>query len=86
MIIWDKAHENNKLFRLEIMIRGIFSADDSVKEDFTYLCEYNGLSILFPFIRSAIADITEAANVSPLILPLINVENFINKHKQKENN
>jgi len=76
--IWDNAQKNNYPFSLEISIIGFFSADDKIdEEEFKTLCKYNSASILFPFLRSAIADITRVSNVKPLTFPLINVLNFI---------
>ncbi len=81
--IWEDANNNNFPFQLTIKMTGFFSADnemDSIK--FSEMCESNGTAILFPFLRSAITDITKNANVTPLVMPLINVENFI-KEKTK---
>ncbi|HLV09553.1 MAG TPA: hypothetical protein VKY40_05045 [Halanaerobiales bacterium] len=47
------------------------------KDDFDYMCKYNGAAILFPFLRSAITDITKASNVTPLVLPLVNIQKYI---------
>lgn len=78
ILIWDKAEENNYPFTLKLKIVGFFSADSTMEEEeFSIMCKYNGASILFPFLRSAAADVTKAANITSLTLPLINVKKFI---------
>lgn len=73
-------------FELDIAISGIFEFDvvnDSISsEDFTNLCKMNGTVTLFPFLRSAICDITKACNVRPLIIPLINVSNIVTNEEE----
>lgn len=84
-IIFEDAIENNYPFTLKLSINGYFSAED-VKvtiEDFTKFCERSGTATLFPFLRTVISDITKAANVEPLILPLINVHQLM-KEKTEE--
>jgi len=78
ILIWDQAEKNNYPFTLSMQILGFFSADEDMEaDDFLKMCKYNGASILFPFLRSAIADVTKSANITPLTLPLINVKKFI---------
>lgn len=78
ILIWDQAEKNNYPFTLSMQILGFFSADEDMEaDDFLTMCKYNGASILFPFLRSAIADVTKSANITPLTLPLINVKKFI---------
>lgn len=80
--VFEEAEENDYPFCLKTSIVGYFSADDDMKhKDFENMCKYNGVSILFPFLRSAITDITKSANISPLILPLINVKNLVEDEK-----
>ena len=83
MRLWEEAEEKNKPFSLRIKITGYFSSEAEVEsEDFAHLCKYNGSAILFPFLRSAIADLTKTANVPPLVLPLINIKNLV-EEKEK---
>ncbi|WP_035571558.1 protein-export chaperone SecB [Halonatronum saccharophilum] len=80
ILIWDNANKENYPFRLKISIIGQFSADCAMEENqFHEMCRYNGSAILLPFLRSAITDITKVANVTPLILPLINVQNLLDE-------
>ncbi|MTI62242.1 MAG: hypothetical protein FH762_20040 [Firmicutes bacterium] len=86
MSLWDESDGDNYPFKLEITIIGFFSGDDSMERNkFEKMCQYNGAAILFPFLRSAITDITKASNVSPLVLPLINIKKFIDEERNKLN-
>lgn len=61
-------------FYLSFIIYGLFTNNGLNKEDFHKVLEFNGTAILFPFIRSTVADITKTANNgTPLLLPTINV-------------
>lgn len=86
--IFENAAENNYPFSLETSITGKFNvADNAVeKEEFFNLCKHNGTTILFPFLRSVVADITRTSNVEPLILPLINVNSFLKEKYESEVN
>lgn len=69
---------NNYPFTVEAVVVGAFSFDasiDSAERD-TRLSE-NALAILFPYLRSAIAAVTTSAGVNPLLLPVINVVEYV---------
>ncbi|MDD2476443.1 MAG: protein-export chaperone SecB [Dysgonamonadaceae bacterium] len=69
-------------FHLAVIIEGIFSSiedPDITEEDFNKFSMYNAPAAMFPFLRSCIADITKASNFPPIILPLINITNLIDK-------
>lgn len=76
--------ENNKYpFYLSFIIYGIFTNNGLEKEQFKRAVEYNGTALLFPFIRSTVADITKIANNGiPLLLPTINVNALIEDSKK----
>ena len=52
-------------------------------EEIRQLCEENTLAILFPYVRSAISDISLKANVDPIILPTINILALVKKEREK---
>ena len=55
-----------------------FSYDENLtKDDASSLIAHNGLTILFPYLRSAITNFTTAANVNPIIIPTINILELI---------
>ena len=76
---------NNYPFELEINIQGYFSFDNNLNdEDVLKRCKVNGTSILFPYLRSAITDVTKIANVNPLVLPSINIYNLIKENEKEQ--
>lgn len=83
IIIFKNAVENNYPFELSVSVVGIFSSCNMDKNKFDKALKLNGTAILFPFLRSTIADITKTANVNVLFLPLINVHKFL-EHKEKD--
>lgn len=83
--VFDDAKNKNYPFSLDVSITGFFSAEGDMKPDeFKEYCKCNGTAVLFPFLRSTIADVTRTANVQPLILPLFNIHNLI-KQQEKTN-
>ncbi|ABP66237.1 hypothetical protein Csac_0613 [Caldicellulosiruptor saccharolyticus DSM 8903] len=83
--IFGNAEENNFPFSLEISLTGYFRGSENIeREKFIELTKYNGTAILFPYLRSTVSDITKAANINPLILPVINVVNFIKEQEKKD--
>ena len=68
-IKYDK--EENHPFLMNIVIRGFFEISEK-----SFLI--NAFAILFPYLRSIITDITKASLI-PLVLPIINVQNLIDK-------
>lgn len=88
--VFENAEEINYPFSLKISISGYFSTDDECKmprDKFEEYCKINGTAAMFPFLRSAVADITKAANMEPLVLPLVNIHNLIKnaEEESKEN-
>jgi preprotein translocase subunit SecB len=69
--------------KLEVEMNGIFIIEVGVGKSvedpqIQHLCERNTLSILFPYLRSAISDISVKANIPPIILPTINILGMLN--------
>jgi preprotein translocase subunit SecB len=81
--VFENAEQNNYPFTLIISITGgfIFSGDID-EEGFFNFCKTSGTAILFPFLRSAVANITANANMQPLMLPVINVHNFLGDYQK----
>ncbi len=70
--------EKNQL-ELSLVTVGIFSIDDSsiTSEQKEILERINTVSILFPYIRSQIAIITAQPGLSPIQLPVININKLV---------
>lgn len=84
--IFDGHKEKDYPFRLSLDIVGYFIyevKDEFTKEDLLNLCKINGTTALFPYMRSAVTDITKIANIDTLVLPLINIYNMIKKQESK---
>lgn len=82
--ISDEAGSN-----LELTLNGFFEiavgdGKEKDSEDIKALCERNTLSILFPYLRSSISDISIKANISPIILPTINILALIDSQKKEK--
>lgn len=78
-----KNSENiGTFFDLEISLTGFFESLDMEEEGFKKMLNLNGVALLFPFLRSAIADITKTANIPPLLLPVINVHKMLENFQQ----
>ena len=69
---------------MSVCVIGIFETDndidDQLKED---LAEINSVAILFPYVRALVSNYTALANVSPLILPPINVIKYMEEKKKE---
>ncbi|MCI1735292.1 MAG: protein-export chaperone SecB [Bacilli bacterium] len=60
-------------YYLDVIVSGIFECknyeDDPVEKQ---VMEVNTISILFPYLRSIVTNITSSAQVEPFVLPIIN--------------
>ena len=72
--IFQKSKEYNYPFEMEITLTVFFKIDNPSNE-INY--EPNAIAILYPYIRAIVSTYTASANVMPLILSAINVNNFI---------
>lgn len=85
VLLFDKCKEQNYPFELSLDVIGDFVYEvegDCGEEKMLQLCKVHGTTALFPYMRSAVTDITKIANVEPLVMPLINIYNMI---KEAEN-
>lgn len=79
--IFDNPIENNYPFTMSMELLGVFSMSASIEENIEMYKE-NTLAILFPYARALVSSYTANANVTPLILPAININKFMN-YKRK---
>jgi len=88
-IICGLESEDEK-FKLFIRVSGEFLVeDDDSTENITgitneMLLSRNSISILFPYVRSAVSQVTSIGYNAPIVLPPINVLEFIDKSKEEE--
>lgn len=69
-------------FTLDATYGGIFRFKTPItdKKQIEYVAEINCASILFPFLREIIADITRRAGFAPLLLPPLNLMDIYSKN------
>lgn len=79
--IFDNPVENNYPFKMYIQLAGIFSMQEGDINDIEKF-KPNSISILFPYVRALVTSFTASANVTPLILPTINVNAYIQQRKE----
>jgi len=81
--LFDKDFSNtDKPFYLNLILKGLFTIETENKEQISLdivkdVSFANTVAILFPYLRSSITSITATANVDPLILPTININNLL---------
>jgi len=73
-------------FNLMVEYGGIFLFEDvlSDPDDITRIAEMNCASILFPFAREAVADITRRAGIGPMMLQPVNFIELYNANHPQE--
>ena len=79
--VFQNAQENNYPYELELVVVGIFSTLEKEQEQIKKFAELNTLTIMFPYLRALVSTITANANITPLILPPINVTNLVEKNE-----
>lgn len=80
------SEEKNQPFVFRIIQQGIFDFETVPKnEELEKIVNINCASIMFPFIRESIADLTRKAGVPPLILDPINFVAIYEDMKKKSN-
>lgn len=66
--------EIESVFQLHVDIVGSFWGNKTISRDeYKRFLKLNGVATLMPFLRSAIANITQLANIPPVIIPLFNL-------------
>lgn len=74
----ENFKEKKLPFYLKVDLVSFFVFDVDVHEDeVTNLLEVNGVSIAFPYLRSLITNITSNSGLPPLVIPTLNVAEYI---------
>lgn len=79
VIIYENAIKNNKPFEMKIELTGYFIIEGSEPERF----KANAIAILYPYVRAIVSTYTANANITPLLLPAINVNKLIEDQEEK---
>lgn len=61
-------------FNIKAVLSGDFNLEEDADED---LIQTNAISILFPYLRTVVSNTTLNANISPLIIPVVNVAEML---------
>lgn len=77
LTLFADAEENNYPFEMELNVTGHFRVTEDVVAGEGDLFRLNAISILFPYVRALVTTFTSNCNVSPLILPPINVHKVL---------
>lgn len=87
-IIFETPHNDSQMpFYLCLEMTAVYKSNFEISEDdFVDFLKINGSAHLFPFMRSAVADITRVANVPPLVLPLLNIYELIKQQEIEDDN
>lgn len=78
--IFANAIEKNYPFEMNVEITGLFV----VKGDEPNKFVKNAIAILYPYVRAIVSTYTANANISPLILPAINVNKLIEDQNKQD--
>ncbi len=60
-------------FSMEIDIEGLFHLEKWEQPDQLPIITSNAIAILFPYLRSIVSMVTANANISPYVLPVMNI-------------
>ena len=75
--IFDESLPADSPFYLSVSLTGEFQFTDNTLIDKEIMIDMNAVAILFPYLRSAITNITSTANIPPLILPTVNITKLL---------
>lgn len=83
-IVNNNYQQNNKPLYLNVVIIGIYSFQSSLEDDkLKTLLETNAVAILFPYLRAIISQITVNCGIPPILLPTLNIVEFLKKKSKK---
>ena len=85
--VFKDAQTNNYPFSISVSVTGHFQVEDAEPELIQRLLNGNAIAILFPYLRALVSTYTANANLPALILPPINVANYLQqKQEEREGN
>ena len=78
IIIFENAEQNNKPFEMKVNLTGYFITEGSNPE----VLKANAIAILYPYVRAIVSTYTANANITPLVLPIINVNKLVKDQEE----
>ena len=64
-------------FKMSVEVEGYFGSNFEQQDDKIRQYGKNAVAILFPYVRALVSSFTSNANVTPLILPTVNVNRML---------
>ena len=79
--VFKDSEENNYPFSMYVELTGFFKIGEDIDPEIKdFIEKKNTVAILFPYARAIVSTYTASANIAPLILPPINVNNMIDNN------
>lgn len=82
-VILQEENEDLIPFELEVFILGVFELENWEDDDKVEIAINNATAVLFPYLRNLVSTTTLNGNVSPYVIPLVNVAQLFNNKKDK---
>ncbi len=84
-MLFRKAKKEEKPFHLEVYTTGIFEFQTELEgEELKSILRQQALNILFPYLRALITNITGSSGFPPIVLPIINVNQLMEKQSSQD--
>ena len=80
--VFKQALKNKYPFEMQVILKGFFSMDSDEPTVNVNMFEKNAIAILFPYLRSIVSTYTVNANVPPVLLPAMNINEYIRRKYQ----
>lgn len=72
-------------FSMEIDIEGLFHLENWEQPEQLPIITSNTIAILFPYLRSLVSMVTANANISPYVLPVMNITALFDSEAESKN-
>lgn len=76
--------KNDMPFFMEIDIEGLFHLENWEQPEQLPIITSNAIAILFPYLRSIVSMVTANANISPYVLPVMNITALFDRKAESE--
>ena len=76
--------EEKIAFLIEVQFAGLFSISGFDETEMKYLLGSQAMSVLFPYVREVVSDMTTRGGFPPLILSPVNFDALYQKHLQEQ--
>lgn len=80
--VGSESDDGSLPFFAKVEMEGLFRVPES--DNVNTIMEVNGTAILFPYLRSTLTMLTSVANITPVILPTINLARMFDESQKKE--